>query len=47
VQVIAEKEREPQDLVAMERSTKHGAIVAVNPVFSAVGASNPFIPGGV
>lgn len=47
MQVIVKKQRKSQDLLAMEQSTKHGAIVAVNPIFSIVGASNSFNPGRV
>lgn len=47
MQVIAKKQRESQDLLAMEGSTKHSVIVPVNPIFSTVGTSNPLIPGRV
>lgn len=43
VQAIAKKQRESQNLIAMEWSTKHSAIVDVSLIFSIVGASNSFI----
>lgn len=43
MQAIVKKQRESENLLAMEWSTKHSAIVAVSLIFNIIGASNSFI----
>lgn len=43
MQAVVKKQRESQNLLAMEWSTKHSAIVAVSLIFSIVDVFNPLI----